>query len=228
MRRSGCSCDSWNREQVQVGVAGLKKSSKIQNCPEQPKTTDWDSLRLQHLLYMWRLVKEKRERSWWKAEEGCRVVPWRSWIKVSTLQKSITHKCWLAERRLLPPHYTFTFTRDTTGHARCVMLTQRKQRGSHIKKTLSVHSSWWKDVNDPTTVHAHMWMNLAALAEVSVRQKWSVHSSQSVSEESPPSYRKWNLDRNPPADWPITASVCRELMLGFKVFVKDFASFLLI
>lgn len=47
-----------------------------------------------------------------RASQGRGVISWSSYIKAPVSQKSIIHKCWIAEWRLLPPHYTFTTGRE--------------------------------------------------------------------------------------------------------------------
>lgn len=51
------------------------------------------------------------------ASQGQGVISWSSYIKALVSQKSIIHKCWIAEWRLLPPHYTFTTGREWDAHS---------------------------------------------------------------------------------------------------------------
>lgn len=48
--------------------------------------------------------------------QGQGVISWSSYIKAPVSQKSIIHKCWIAEWRLLPPHYTSSTGREWDAH----------------------------------------------------------------------------------------------------------------
>lgn len=92
---------------------------------------------------------------------GCRVISWRSYIKPCLFLESIIHKCWIAEWRLLPPHYTCTTERIGRAH-----LCWHVMNCAFQCAVLAVHRGGLigNDVNEPLC------------ANVCVVLKWSVHS----------------------------------------------------